>query len=176
MPGGRPGVPSAPVAATPTATGQGESPSTPALVALDPLQIEATFLAALQSSVVESALVKLFARTLSKALAQASAGQLHPASAPSPRPSAAQRVLLAGFPEAQQKALAQALGTRFDVRTWKPSSGPQLLETLVRMCGTVVFPEDADDEAEASLRDRNVRVIRHAGNASRLIERIEELD
>ncbi len=38
----------------------------------------------------------------------------------------------------------------------------------------VVVPEEAD-EVEAGLKGTDVRVIRHAGNASRLIERIGEL-
>ena len=45
-----------------------------------------------------------------------------------------------------QPALTEALGASFEVRSWKPSNGPQLFETLARLCKTVVFPEDADDE------------------------------
>jgi hypothetical protein len=84
-------------------------------------------------------------------------------------------VLLAGFPEPQQKALVDALSESFEVRSWKPVNGPQLFQTLARLCKVVVFPEDADDEVDAGLKDMDVRVIRHAGNTSRLIERIEEL-
>jgi hypothetical protein len=145
-------------------------------VTVDPLVIEAALVAALQSPAVEEALVDLFARTMSKALLRASTGgdgravPAHP-----PRPPSAQRVLLAGFPEPQQKALVDALSASFEVRSWKPVNGPQLFQTLARLCKVVVFPEDADDEVDAGLKDMDVRVIRHAGNTSRLIERIEEL-
>jgi hypothetical protein len=147
-----------------------------AAVTVDPLVIEAALVAALQSPVVEEALVELFARTMSKALLRASAGgdgraaPAHPLRQPS-----APRVLLAGFPEPQQKALADALSASFEVRSWKPANGPQLFQTLVKLCKIVVFPEDADEEVDAGLKDMDVRVIRHAGNTSRLIERIEEL-
>lgn len=174
-PAGEPSGRSAPAAAPPSAAKHDKTAATPAIVTLEPPQIEAALLAALQSSAVEDALVELFARTMSKALGQASAGEPHPASAPAARPAMAQRVLLAGFPEAQQKVLTEALGARFDVRSWKPTNGPQLFETLVKLCKVVVFPEDADDDAEADLKARDVRVIRHAGNASRLIERLEAL-
>jgi hypothetical protein len=147
-----------------------------ASVTVDPLVIEAALVAALQSPAVEEALVDLFARTMSKAHLRAGTGgdgravPAHP-----PRQPSTQRVLLAGFPEPQQKALVDALSASFEVRSWKPTNGPQLFQTLAKLCKIVVFPEDADDEADAGLKDMNVRVIRHAGNTSRLIERIEEL-
>ncbi|WP_156901918.1 hypothetical protein [Azohydromonas australica] len=155
---------------------RGERAPAAASVTLDPLVIEAALVAALQSPAVEEALVELFSRTLSKALLRATAGgdagtvQAHP-----PRQASARRVLLAGFPEPQQKALADALSASFEVRSWKPTSGAQLFQTLARLCKIVVFPEDADEEVDAGLKDMDVRVIRHAGNTSRLIERIEEL-
>ena len=161
-------------AKAPPATGHGKPMHTAASVTADPARIEAALIVALQSPVVEEALVELFARTMTKALLRVGAGDSRPVGYPV-RPPAAQRVLLAGFPEAQQKALTEALGTSFDVRSWKPTNGPQLFEALARLCKTVVFPEDADDEVDAGLKDMDVRVIRHAGNASRLIERIEEL-
>lgn len=161
--------------AAPSAAVHGETAAAPDVMTVDPLQIEAALLAALQSPAVEEALVELFARTMSKAFGRASVGESRPASTQGTKTSAAQRVLLAGFPEAQQKALTETLGARFDVRSWKPSNGPQLFEALARLCRVVVFPEEADDDVEADLKDRDVRVIRHAGNASRLIERIEEL-
>jgi hypothetical protein len=145
-------------------------------VTVDPLVIEAALVAALQSPAVEEALVDLFARTMSKALVRATTGgdgRAVPAHAP--RQPSAQRVLLAGFPEPQQKALVDALSESFEVRSWKPVNGPQLFQTLARLCKVVVFPEDADEEVDAGLKDMDVRVIRHAGNTSRLIERIEEL-
>ena len=145
-------------------------------VTVDPLVIEAALVAALQSPAVEEALVDLFARTMSKALVRATTGgdgRAVPAHVP--RQPSAQRVLLAGFPEPQQKALVDALSPSFEVRSWKPVNGPQLFQTLARLCKVVVFPEDADDEVDAGLKDMDVRVIRHAGNTSRLIERIEEL-
>ena len=155
---------------------RGESVPAAASVTVDPLVIEVALVAALQSPAVEEALVELFARTMSKALQRASSGgdgrvaPAHPS-----RPPSAQRVLLAGFPEPQQKALADALGAGFEVRSWKPANGPQLFQTLAKLCKIVVFPEDADEEVDAGLKDMDVRVIRHAGNTSRLIERIEEL-
>ena len=162
------------VAVAPPATGHGKPMHTGASVAVDPARIEAALVVALQSPVVEEALVELFARTMAKALLRVGTGDSLPAAHPV-RPAAAQRVLLAGFPEAQQKALTEALGASFDVRSWKPSNGPQLFEALARLCKTVVFPEDADEEVDAGLKDMDVRVIRYAGNASRLIERIGEL-
>jgi hypothetical protein len=148
-----------------------------AAVTVDPLVIEAALVAALQSPAVEEALVELFARTMAKALLRASAGgDGRAAPAHPPRQPSTPRVLLAGFPEPQQKALADALSASFEVRSWKPANGPQLFQTLVKLCKIVVFPEDADDEVDAGLKDMDVRVIRHAGNTSRLIERIEELD
>jgi hypothetical protein len=172
--GSRGGVESAAGAAAP---GQrGESVPAAASVTLDPLVIEAALVAALQSPAVEEALAELFTRTMSKALQRASsAGDGRVAPAHPPRPPSAQRVLLAGFPEPQQRALADALSASFEVRSWKPTSGPQLFQTLARLCKIIVFPEDADDEVDAGLKDMDVRVIRHAGNTSRLIERIEEL-
>ena len=161
-------------AVAPPAAGHDRPMHTSASVAADPTRIETALIVALQSPVVEEALVELFARTMAKALLRVSAGDSRPAGYPV-RPPTAQRVLLAGFPEAQQKALMEALGASFDVRSWKPTNGPQLFETLAKLCKTVVFPEDADDEVDAGLKDMDVRVIRHAGNASRLIERIGEL-
>jgi hypothetical protein len=147
-----------------------------AAVTVDPLVIEAALVAALQSPAVEEALVELFARTMSKALLRASAGgDGRAAPAHPPRQPSAPRVLLAGFPEPQQKALVEALSASFEVRSWKPANGPQLFQTLAKLCKIVVFPEDADEEVDAGLKDMDVRVIRHAGNTSRLIERIEEL-
>jgi hypothetical protein len=164
-------------AAVVPASGQrGEPAPAAAPVTVDPLVIEAALVAALQSPAVEEALVELFSRTMSNALQRASTGgdartvRAHP-----PRQPSARRVLLAGFPEPQQKALADALSASFEVRSWKPANGPQLFHTLSRLCKIVVFPEDADDGVDAGLRDMDVRVIRHAGNTSRLIERIEEL-
>lgn len=155
---------------------RGESVPAAASVTVDPLVIEAALVAALQSPAVEEALVELFTRTMSKALQRASSGgDGHTAPAHLPRPPSVQRVLLAGFPEPQQKALVEALSASFEVRSWKPTSGPQLFQTLARLCKVVVFPEDADEEVDAGLRDMDVRVIRHAGNTGRLIERIEEL-
>jgi hypothetical protein len=164
-------------AAVAPAPGQrGESLPAAASVAVDPLVIEAALVAALQSPAVEEALVELFARTMSKALLRASTGgDVRAVPAHLPRQPSARRVLLAGFPEPQQKALMDALSASFEVRSWKPSNGPQLFETLAKLCKIVVFPEDADDEVDARLKDMDVRVIRHAGNTNRLIERIEEL-
>jgi hypothetical protein len=153
-----------------------ESVPAAAPVTVDPLVIEAALVAALQSPAVEEALVELFARTMSKALLRASTGgDVRAVPAHLPRQPSARRVLLAGFPEPQQKALMDALSASFEVRSWKPSNGPQLFETLAKLCKIVVFPEDADDEVDARLKDMDVRVIRHAGNTNRLIERIEEL-
>ena len=157
----------------PPAAGHDKPMHTAASVAADPARIEAALIVALQSPVVEEALVELFTRTMAKALLRVGAGDSRPAAHPVRQPPA-RRVLLAGFPEAQQKALTEALGASFEVRSWKPANGPQLFEALARLCKTVVFPEDADDEVDAGLRDMDVRVIRHAGNASRLIERIGE--
>jgi hypothetical protein len=167
-------VESAAVAAAP---GQrGESVTAAASVTVDPLVIEAALVAALQGPAVEEALVELFTRTMAKAFQRASSGgDGRVAPAHPPRPPSAQRVLLAGFPEPQQKALVDALSANFEVRSWKPANGPQLFQTLAKLCKIVVFPEDADDEVDAGLKDMDVRVIRHAGNTSRLIERIEEL-
>lgn len=148
----------------------------PAVPDVEPLRIEAALVAALQSPAVEDALVELFARTMSKALLRASAGEPGAAAAPVPRPAAERRVLLAGFADGQQRSLADALGGTFEVRTWKPANGPQLFETLVRLCRIVVFPEDADDEADAGLKALGVQVLRHDGNAGRLAERIAALD
>jgi hypothetical protein len=144
-------------------------------VTLDPAVIEAALLTALQSPALEEALVELFSRTMAKALLRVGSVDSRHATAPSPRSPSTRRVLLAGFAEAQQKALTETLGESFDVRSCKPANGPQAFQALARLCRTVVFPEEADDDVEAGLRGMDVRVIRHAGNASRLIERLGEL-
>ncbi|WP_157264293.1 hypothetical protein [Azohydromonas aeria] len=152
-----------------------------AAAGLDPLRLEAALVAALQSPAVEAVLVELFTRTLAQAVARVG---IAPVQAAEEAPARAvvngaggggQRVLLAGFPEAQQRALSEALGGRFEVRAWRPAQGPQLFETLARLCGVVVVPEDADDSVDADLKHLDVRVVRHAGQASRLAERIGAL-
>jgi hypothetical protein len=160
--------------APPARTGKPSEQAPRAAATLDAAAIEAVLLAALQSPAVEEALVELFARTMAKALLRTGTGEARPLPA-QPLKAPARRVLLAGFPEPTQKALMEALGESFDVRTWKPTNGPQLFQTLARLCRVVVFPEDADEEVDASLKDMDVRVIRHAGNAGRLIERLGEL-
>ena len=163
-------------AAEKSVTGEQREPVPAAApVTVNPLAIEAALVVALQSPAVEQALVELFSRTMSAALQRATAGDAHAVPTPAFNPVSEQRVLLAGFAEPQRKALMDALSASFEVRAWNPSSGPQVFQTLVKLCKIVVFPEDADDEAEAGLKDMEVRVIRHAGSTSRLLERIEEL-
>ena len=162
-------------AAAPAAGKRDEGVPASVSATVDPLAIEAALVAALQSPAVEEALVELFARTMSKAFQRADVGDVRAVPAHPTRQPSAQRVLLAGFPEPQQKALADALSASFEVRSWKAANGHQLFQTLAKLCKVIVFPEDADDEVDAGLQDMDVRVIRHAGNARRLIERIEEL-
>jgi hypothetical protein len=130
-----PGRVTQPAAVALLATAHGKPAQRAVPVTVDPAMIEAALIAALQSPAVEEALIELFTRTLSKALLRTGTGEPRPVPQ-APRPSSAPRVLLAGFPDAQQKALMEALGERFEVRSWKPTNGPQVFQTLARLLST----------------------------------------
>jgi hypothetical protein len=142
------------------------------LSAFEPLRIEAALVAALESPVVEAALVKLFSRAMSDAFAKMSAGDKTDSYEVPQQPS--RRVLLAGFGAPQAKSLEEAL-ERFEVRVWKPGQGQQLFETLASICSVAVIPESTSDDVDESLKAFSLKVLRHEGSPSRLAERIEEV-
>ena len=85
------------------------------------------------------------------------------------------RVLVAGFPAPEARMLEQTLESRFEVRVWKPAQGPQLFQTLANICSVAVLPEETDDDVDESLRAMNLKLLRHAGSPSRLLDQIERL-
>lgn len=142
---------------------------------LDPLMVEAALLAALQSPAVSQALVGLFSRTMSEAFSRLSERGAPEAVAASDAPTRDARVLLAGFSTPETGVLEENLRSRYDVRTWRPTQGPQLFETLVKLCRIAVLPKETDDEVDAALKARGVVVLRHEGAATKLLERLDTL-
>lgn len=151
----------------------------PQTVSLDPLMVEASLVAALQSPLVVQSLVDVFAQAMAKALSclNVQVGQPSGASAASTRmrgnnifPS---RVLLAGFSTATAQALEQSLSGLCEVRIWRPNHGPQLFETLAKVCQVAVIPDEMEEGVDQDLRARNLVVIRHSGNINKLTERLE---
>ncbi len=149
----------------------------PAPVNPDTLMVEAGLVAALQSPAVQAALVGAFSQAMAKAFAQ-----LSERSNPASEPAVAEvvrthdvRVLLAGFAAPVAKSLEEGLRNICEVRTWKPVQGPQLFETLARICNVAVIPEDMDSEVDSDLRARDLVVLRHTGSATKLRERLESV-
>lgn len=144
-------------------------------MAVAPLLVEASLIAALQSPAVERALVDVFTRSMAQAFTRlAERDKSEPAAEPTHSPSSA-RVLLAGFAAAQAKAITDALSALCEVRSWKPTQGPQLFETLASICNVAVLPEDVEDEVVSDLRRRKLVVIRHGGSTAKLVERLESV-
>lgn len=148
-------------------------------IALDPLQIEAALLVALQSPVISRALVDLMGASMAQAFARFSAsvnGSVDSEPVQRVPPEAQGRVLVAGFSDGQARAMVSALEDAqegpFEVRVWKAHQTPQMLETSARICALAVIPEDAPDEFQEHLAGLGIKVLRHEGGVGRLAERV----
>jgi hypothetical protein len=132
---------------------------------------ETALLVALQSRRVEDAFAGVMARAAERSTEdRSSANRQEKDSA-----REIQRVLLAGFDASIAKGIEEQLRGNFDVRRWAPNHGPQMLETLTRMCSVVVIPDEADEEAGQAFSGRDLQVLRHSGNTQRLAERLSML-
>ena len=136
------------------------------------VSMESALLVALQSSAVEDALTSVFGRAFKRSMDEQDTGELRETEA-GRIPD--RRVLLAGFPVQMAKGIEDALRTSFDVRRWMPNQGPQMLETLTRLCSIAVIPEEAEDEMGEAFSGRDLQVVRHQGSPARLAERLSEL-
>jgi hypothetical protein len=142
----------------------------------DTLMAEAAFVAALRSPAVESALVEVFGRAMSKAFARLSERGAAADEPETATPKHAQsRALLAGFAAPMAKGLEEGIHSLCEVRVWRPNQGPQLFETLAKVCNVAVVPDEMDDEVVSDLRARNLIVIRHSGSAAKLYDRLEQV-
>ena len=86
-----------------------------------------------------------------------------------------QCVLPAGFPGQIGKGIESELRGQFDVRSWTPGQGPQMFDTLTRLCSVAVIPEEAEDEMSETLKQRDMQVLRHTGSPQRLVERLSTM-
>lgn len=136
--------------------------------------VEASLLAALHSSAEANALVELFSKSMAEAFSRMSERGSQPQGPVAPRSTNA-RVLLAGFAPNVAKGLEDSIRALCDVRSWRPAQGPQLFETLAKMCNVAVIPDEMDDEVDSDLRSRNLLVIRHGGSSAKLLERLESV-
>ena len=132
---------------------------------------ETALLVALQSRRVEDA----FAGMLARAAERSTEDRSPAARQEKDGARESQRVLLAGFDASIAKGIEEQLRGSFDVRRWAPSQGPQMLDTLTRMCSVVVMPDEADEEAGQAFSGRDLQVVRHSGNAQRLADRLSTL-
>lgn len=145
--------------------------------ALDPLQFEAALLVAFQSPVVERALADLMGAAMAQAFARFTASQGNPAPAEEAQrtPGVTQgRVLVAGFPDSQAKAMVSAMEGAFEVRVWKAHQTPQMLAASARICTLAIVPEDAPDDFQEHLAGLGLKVLRHEGSVGRLAERVSD--
>ena len=156
------------------------SPATPEALettrgpAFGPLQLEAAWLVALQSPLVEQALVELMSKAMTRAFSTLSAGDTFEASRHAPKGSHEVRVLVAGFDSSRSGAIEQALEETCEVRIWKPGQPQQVFETLAKICTVAVIAESLPEEVDEFLKSRGVVVLRHEGSPGRLAERIVE--
>jgi hypothetical protein len=134
--------------------------------------MESALLVALQSPQVEAAFAQMMGRAMARASGESNSGA-QPKDDQAKRTT--HRILVAGFPTQARKGIEDQLRSMFDVRCWNPPQGGQMLETLTRMCSVAVIPEDAEDEMSDELRGRSMQVVRHAGSAQRLAERLTTL-
>lgn len=144
---------------------------------LDPLMVEASLIAALQSPAVLQALEDSFSQAMAKSFAKISS-QVNQGSVEPPRESAGSRehrVLLAGFSPVTTREIETALQGHCEVRVWKPHQGLPLFQTLTKVCRVAVIPEEMDEDIDQDLRARNLVVIRHSGSASKLVERLDSV-
>lgn len=132
---------------------------------------ETSLLVALQSRHVEDAFASMIAKASARSVDERSLGSRHE------RDSAksSQRVLLAGFDPSIAKGIEEQLRDSFDIRRWAPSQGPQMLDTLTRMCSVVVIPDEAEEETGQAFSGRDLQVVRHSGNTQRLAERLSTI-
>ncbi|MGD9945869.1 MAG: hypothetical protein AB7S98_21785 [Burkholderiaceae bacterium] len=176
-PDGEPGEP----AGAGEAAGTAGAGSSSAAVS-DP--IEAALLCALSSPRVVDKLAAVFASALGRALEQVPAaapvsatpakGNGSPAPAPvaSPRP----KVLIAGISPADAHHLGEVMRNKLDLRFWRQGDSREQLRLHGRSCSVaVVMSEAVDSDVEALLRSMQLRVVRHTYNASRLEERLNEM-
>lgn len=155
-----------------------------AATAEPPDAIEAALLRALSSPRVADKLAAVFASAMSRALEQAQAGSSvsatvpragagpTPSSVASPRP----KVLIAGISPADALHLGEAMRNKLDLRFWRQGDSREQLRLHGRACSVaVVMSEAVDSDVEALLRSMQLRVVRHTYNASRLEERLNEM-
>lgn len=142
---------------------------------LDPLMVEASLIAALQSPAVLQALEDSFSQAMAKSFAKLSNQVTQGAIEPSREPASTgeRRVLLAGFSPVTAKEMEAALQGHCEVRVWKPHQGLHLFQTLSKVCQVAVIPEEMDEDIDQDLRARNLSVIRHSGNVTKLVERLD---
>ena len=125
---------------------------------------------------MENALVTLFSKAMAQAFSMMSpGGRAAPEVAPPASARTDLRVLLAGFAAPQAKGLEDTLRQAFEVRVWKPGQSQQLFEALAGICAVAVIPEAVGDEFDESLKGFSLKVLRHEGSPSRLLERVEEM-
>lgn len=84
------------------------------------------------------------------------------------------KIFVAGFAGNEQKSIENAL-SRYDVRVWTPSKGPQAFESMAKACTIAVISEAMGDDVDELLRSLKIRVVQHQGSTSRLAERIAEM-
>lgn len=148
-------------------------------IAADPLQFEAALLVALQSPMVEQALADLMGAAMARAFERFSASHSGGALAEDPprdgrTGTSDVRVLVAGFPDSQAKAMVSALDSQFDVRLWKPHQTPQMLDAAARICVLAIVPEEAPEDFQEHLVGLGLQVLRHEGSVGRLAGRVTE--
>ncbi|MBN9430346.1 MAG: hypothetical protein J0H09_27965 [Burkholderiales bacterium] len=149
-----------------------------------PDPIEAALLRALSSPRVADKLAALFASAMGRALDQAQSGapanaaspKANAGPAPSPVASPRPKVLIAGISPADAVHLGEAMRNKLDLRFWRQGDSREQLRLHGRACSVaVVMSEAVDSDVEALLRSMQLRVVRHTYNASRLEERLNEM-
>lgn len=166
-------VPTNPVAA-PAEPGPTSMAAVVAAAGLDLLATEAVLIAAAQSPAVERAFEEMMFRAMFRAAARVAAEEKN--AAPTPVAFGGQtRVLVAGFGSNDVRAMESVLGEAFELRSWLPRQGPQMFDTLAKVCSVAIVPEESGDDVDEALKQYKLRVIRHEGNPSRLPERLSSL-
>lgn len=84
------------------------------------------------------------------------------------------KIFVAGFAGSEQKSIESAL-SRYDVRVWTPSKGPQAFESMAKACTIAVISEAMGDDVDEMLRSLKIKIVTHQGSTSRLAERIAEM-
>lgn len=141
----------------------------PAISAVD---IEAAILVALSSPAVKESLTRLFTNSLAQAVLRVESNE-QAQELEAPR-IVDNKVLLAGFPKNQVKALESVLSKDFEVRTWQNNQGAPVLNTLGAMCAITVVPEEMPEEFDEFLKPLGTKVIRFQGSSQRLLVQVVE--